>query len=112
MKYPMTKNTDRPMFEYIVMINGEFDYYLYSDFDEALKKAMVLGMGTEIGLLYELAFNCETREYRVQNTFKVFDGDIHYDKHARVGLHVEFYVNAGEWLNPNEEWLNILNNKA
>lgn len=112
MKYPMTKNTERPLFEYMVMVNGEYDYYLYDDFDSALKKAMELAVGIETGLVYELAFNNETREYRGQCTFTVFDGEVHYDKHARVSLHIEFFVNAGEWLNPNEEWLSILKNKA
>lgn len=111
MKYPMIKNTEKPFFNYIVTINGDFDYYLYDRFDDALKKAMELSKGTEIGLVYEMHFNNVSREWRVQNTFSIFDGEVHYDKHAKIGLHVQFHINAGEWLNPNEEWLSILNNK-
>jgi hypothetical protein len=112
MKYPMVKNTERPLFEYMVIQNGEFDYYLYDKFDDALKKATELSIGHGIGLVYEAYFINSTREYRGQNTFKVFDGIVHYDKHADIGLHLEFYINAGEWLNPNEEWLKILNNRG
>lgn len=108
MKYPMTKKTDRPLFDYMVMENSEYNYYLYDSFDLALKKAIELSYGMDIGVLYELAFNNETREYRVQNTFTAYDGEVKYDKYARLGLHVQFYVNAGDWLNPNEEWLSIL----
>jgi hypothetical protein len=109
MRYPMIKKTDRPLFDYMVMLNGEEDYYLYDNFDAALKKAMTLSHGIEIGLVYEIVFNTEIREFRGQNTFTVTDGEVKYDKHARIGLHVQFYINAGEWLNPNEEWLEILN---
>ena len=106
----MTKNTERPLFDFMVMINGEQDYYLYSDFDSALKKAIAISNSHRcIGLVYEIAFNTDTRQYRGQNTFTVFNGNVKYDKHAEIGLHLEFYVNAGEWLNPNEEWLKLLN---
>jgi hypothetical protein len=110
MKYPMLKNTDNPLFNYIVMQNEEYDYYLYENFDMALKKAMELSHITKISLVYEIAFNTETREFRGQNTFTVYDGEVIYDKHVQIGLHIQFYVNAGEWLNPNEEWLKILSN--
>lgn len=111
MKYPMIKKTEKPLFEYMVMLNGEFDYYLYDSFDIALKKAMELSGRKEISLVYEMAFNTDTREFRGQNTFTIFDGEIKYDKHARIGLHIQFYVNAGEWLNPDEQWLAILDNR-
>jgi hypothetical protein len=112
LKYPMIINTENPLFNYIVMLNGDFDCYLYDNFDMALKKAMELSHGTEISLVYEIAFNTETREFRGQNTFTIYDGKVKYDKHARIGLHVQFYIAAGDWLNPNEEWLSILNKKV
>lgn len=108
MKYPMIKKTENPLFEYIVRFNDSLDYYLFRDFDSAIKKAVELSASTKITLLYELCFNNSTREWFGKNTFKVFDGEIKYDKHAQVDLHIQFYVNAGEWLNPNEEWLNLL----
>jgi len=111
-KYPMLKKTEKPLFEYLVTLNGEFDYFLYDKFDDALKKAIEVARGHEISLVYELHFNTDTREFRGQHTFRVFDGEVHYDKHADLGLHIQFYVNAGEWLNPNEEWLSILSGKV
>jgi len=109
MKYPMTKNTEQPLFNYIVKSNDSFNYYLYSDFDTALKKVMEISNIEGIGILYELYFNNSTREYRAHPTFKAFDGKAKYDKHERVALHIHFYINAGEWLNPNENWLALLN---
>lgn len=111
MKYPMNTKTDRPLFEYIVLQNGKENYFLFDDFDSALKKAIDLSIPNKIGLVFELAFNNETREFRAKNTFTVCDGRIKYDKYARIGLHVHFYVNAGYWLNPNEEWLAILDKR-
>jgi len=71
MKYPMTEKTDRPLFNYMVMENGEYDYYLYNSLDIVLKKAVELSCSTNIGLIYEVAFNNETKEYRGQNTVKL-----------------------------------------
>lgn len=109
MKYPMKLKTERPLFEYLVRDNMNLDYYLFSEFDNALKTAETKSIeknGTF--LIYEVYFNTSTREFHGTNTFKVFQGKVKYDKHAEVDLHLEFYVNAGEWLNPNEEWLEIL----
>lgn len=110
-KYPMNTKTEKPLFNYLIRMNSGMDYYLYEDFDTAIRKAMSLSHGADIPLIYEVYFNTETREFFGQNTFSIYDGTIEYDKHARVELHIEFYVNAGEWLNPNNEWLEILQNK-
>jgi len=104
----MTKNTEQPLFNYMVIKNGQFNYYLYKEFDDALKKAEELSHYSNIGLVYEIFFHNEKREYRVQNTFIISNGRVKYDKFARIGLHLHFYINAGQWLNPNEEWLSIL----
>lgn len=111
-KYPMKTKTEKPIFNYMVRLNSSMDYYLYEDFDSAIKKASALSHGTDIPLIYEVYFNTESREFFGQNTFSIYDGIIEYDKHARVELHIEFYVNAGEWLNPNKDWLEILQNKS
>lgn len=100
MKYPMKLKTERPNFNYIVRMNSGMDYYLYVDFDSAIRKAMSLSHGSQISLVYEIFFNTSTREFFGQNTFTIYDGVIDYEKHAMPELHVEFYVNAGDWLNP------------
>lgn len=109
-KYPMKLKTEHPLFEYLVRDNMNLDYYLFSDFDSALKQAQSMSVsGNRHILIYENYFNTTTREWHGQNTFDVVDGRVVYDKHARVDLHLEFYVNAGEWLNPNQEWIDKLN---
>ena len=107
----MSRRTEKPLFEFIVMINGKNNYFLYDNFDLALKKAVELSIPNKICLIYEIAFNNITREFYTQKTFTAHDGRIDYDKHARTGLHVYFYINAGEWMNPNEEWILLINNR-
>lgn len=109
MKYPMKNKTDKPLFEYLVRDNMNMDYYLFDEFDKALKQAEKMSVSeSRHVLIYENYFNTKTREWYGLNTFDVIDGKVRYDKHAKVELHLEFYVNAGEWLNPNEEWIELL----
>lgn len=113
MQYLMKLKTEKPLFNYIVRFNDSFDYYLFEHFDDALKLAMKLGRdGSRIALIYEIYFENATREFKGQNTFTVFYGEVHYDKHARIDLHIQFYVNAGQWLNPNEEWIQLLEERS
>jgi hypothetical protein len=111
MKYPMKEKTDNPIFDYMVIINGEFDYYLYITFNGALTKAKELSCTNRCVLIYEYAFKNDVREFFGHNTFTIYDGIVTYHKHNDWGLHLEFYVNTGEWLNPNQEWINILKRK-
>lgn len=104
MKYFLKDKTTQPLFNFIVVINGEFDYYLFEEFDDAVNKARQLSTDRNIVLIYEPYFNTQTREWRVQNTFRVIDHKIYYEKYGDIGLHLYFYINAGEWLNPNPEW--------
>lgn len=111
-RYPMKEKTEIPLFEYLVRDNMEMDYYLFGDFDGALKQAQSMSVnGDRHVLIYENYFDTVTRQWYGCNTFSVVDGKVHYDKHAKVGLHLAFYVNAGEWLNPNQEWLDRLKAK-
>ena len=104
MQYPMKKKTERPLFNYLVRVNSSFDYYLYENLNDAIEKARQLSRD-DIGVLFEVYFNTQTREFFGQKTFLVFDGEIHYEKHGPVELHIEFYVHAGEWLNPDEKMI-------
>jgi len=112
MKYPMNKKTDVPMFNYMVIINGEFDYYLYVSFDETLKKAQELSRTNRCVLIYERVFKNDVREFFGHNTFTINSGIVKYDKRNDWGLHIDFYVNAGDWLNPNQSWIDILEIKS
>ncbi len=112
MKYPMKLKTERPLFEYLVRDNMELDYYLFDDFDDALKTAETKSIENNgTFLIYEVYFNTATREFHGTNTFKVRCGKVQYDKHAEIELHLAFYVNAGEWLNPNQKWIDKLKEK-
>ena len=95
----------------MLIVNGEFNYYLYVSFDETLKKAQELSRTNRCVLIYECAFKNDVREFFGHNTFTIYDGIVRYDKHNYWGLHIEFYVNFGEWLNPNQEWIDILERK-
>lgn len=101
-KYSMKTNTEIPSFNYLVRSNDDMDYYLFFEFDDALNKLKTLSLENRghIACLFETFFNTTTREWHGQNTFTAYDGIIEYDKHAKVELHLEFYINAGEWLNP------------
>lgn len=101
--FPLASKQERPAFEYMVMKTGEFDYYVYNSFNDALSKAVQLGAGAAGADVFELDFNTITREWRVCPTFHVSMGKVRYDKHARTGLHVLFHTQAGRWLNA-EEW--------
>lgn len=110
-KYPMQTKTEKPIFDYLVRDNMEFDYYLFDNFNDAIRQAEKMSLSSEYSghiLIYENYFNNKTREWFGNNTFDVIEGEIFYDKHANADLHIEFYINAGEWLNPNEKWIDTI----
>lgn len=102
-RYRLTDKTTNPDFEYLVKDLMSMDYMLFNTFDKALKAAITLSnTKSHHSLIYEKYFNTKTREFHGMNTFEVIHGEVRYDKYARPELHLEFYVNAGEWLNPGE----------
>lgn len=109
-RYPMKKNTDRPLFEYLVKTNMEFEYWLFEDFDSALECAKTLHAKTdEMILIYDCYFDTRNRQYRAQKSFWIrHDGKVVFDKHGDIELHVEFYINAGEWMNPRQDWIDTI----
>jgi len=101
-RYELEARTSYPDFEFMVTRNGYFDYWLFTDFDSAVKQAQLLQKQHphEIILIYEPYFNTTTREWHAQNTFRIVDNKLTYDKHALPLLHLKFYTDAGEWQNP------------
>lgn len=101
-KYPMKSKKEHPRFKYMVRPINSMDYYLFSNFNDALDKLKALSLQKidKIICLYEPFFNTENREWYVQNTFTAINGEIDYDKHAKIDLHLFYYIQAGEWLNP------------
>lgn len=100
MKYSLSDKTTAPEFNFMVIINGQFDYYLFNEFDDAINQAKKLSDSNNIVIIYEPEFCTNTREWRVRDTFRVIDKKIYYNKYAEIHLHLHFYINAGEWLNP------------
>lgn len=102
-KYPLTTKTENPRFEFLVKDLMDMDYYLFTDFNSALKRLRTLSLQrSHHALLYEKKFNTNTREFHGKPTFQAMDGYVVYDPYVFTELHLEFYVNAGEWLNPEE----------
>ena len=106
-RYPLKDKKEKPRFEYLVKTAVEFEYWLFEDFDSALNCAKSLFAKTDdIILIYDTYFNTRTREWYAKESFSImYDGKVRYDKHGEVQLHLEFYINAGEWMNPRQDWL-------
>ena len=106
-RYPMRSNKEKPIFNYLVKSNMEFEYWLFTKFDDAVECAKTLNRQlNEMIIIYDCYFDTRTREFRAQKTFWVWQtGELVFDKHGDVELHLEFYINAGEWQNPKQEWI-------
>ena len=107
-KYPMKSNKEKPLFNFLVKSNMEMKYWLFSDFEEAVNYAKKLNIKLQdnIILIYEPHLNMRTKEYRGKLSFWLTDeGELMYGERSNIELHIEFYVNAGEWQNPNQDWI-------
>ena len=106
-KYPMKSNKEKPLFNYLIKSSMEMDYWLFDDFEEAINCAKVLNRKLDdIILIYEPHLNMRTKEYRGKLSFWLTDeGELMYGERSNIELHIEFYVNAGEWQNPNQDWI-------
>lgn len=111
-KYSMKSNKERPLFNYLVKDSIRPDYYLFDEFDDAIIQAlnMFKSEGRIINI-YENHLDPKTLEWRVKFAFFIYEGEIMRFIEEVIDAHVEYFVNAGEWLNPNEKWIEILNNK-
>lgn len=113
-RYPMRSKSEKPIFNYLVKSNMEMEYWLFADFDDAVECAK--NKGKELDdtmLIYDVYFNTRTRQFYAQKSFWIweFDGKLNYDKHGDVELHIEFYLRAGEWMNPNQEWIDTIHRR-
>lgn len=87
-----------------------FRYHLFEDFDSALECAKKLHAKYNSRIdIYECDFNTRDRQFRAQNTFWIsYGGKVRYDKYGEISLHIEFYINAGEWMNPRQDWIDLI----
>lgn len=104
-RYTLTSKQSHPEFNYLVRSNDNLDYYLFEGFNDAVDKLKEVSLSSKgkIGLLYEPYFNTKKREWYAQNSFTSYDGELEYHKFGEILLHIKFYVDAGEWLNPLKE---------
>jgi len=115
-KYRMDTNTDKPLFTYLVKTVGsdtsDFNYWLYNNFHKAFDKMVALSIASQrngcgIAVIYTPHFINATREYKVKESFKASDGIARFDEHGDIHMHLKFYIDAGNWMNPEEayeEW--------
>ena len=109
-RYPMKKNTECPMFNFLVKSNSEMEYWLFDEFQDAYDCAKSLfAKLDEMILIYEYHLNTVTREYKARRAFWTdIDGKLKYVPRGDIELHLEFYINAGEWMNPRQDWIDTL----
>ena len=112
-RYPMKSKSDTPIFSYLVETNMEMDYWLFDNFNDAVECAKKLNRQfNDMILIYDVYFSTSTREYYAQKTFWLWrDGRMVFDKHGDIELHLEFYINAGEWMNPRQDWIDLINRR-
>lgn len=113
-RYPMRSKSEKPIFNYLVKSNMEMAYWLFQEFDDAVECAKTKGRELDdTMLIYDVYFNTRTRQFYAQKSFWIweFDHKLNYDKHGDVELHIEFYLRAGEWMNPNQEWIDIIHRR-
>lgn len=104
MKYIMKTRTEKPTFKYLIRAEDCFDYYLYNSLRKALQKACSLSINrySTDYYIHEIKYISYTSEYRSIVRYTCDNGKADYDVFALPDNHIYFYVNAGEWLNPNE----------
>ncbi len=109
-RYNLTDKKVNPPFEYILLTGSSYcDYYLYKE-DELedaimqLKAESLKGFAT--ARICRKSFRNYDRTWDVEEFFSIdWNGKLRYEDCPDLGLHIVFYINAGAWLNPREEWI-------
>lgn len=103
MKYSLKSKTEKPGFSYLVKTNtSNHNYYLFTDLERALNKARVLSL-TEfpLSIVYEPCVGRDG-EWHLKKAYSYMSGKCYLEEDSRPELHVKFYTEAGQWLNPDE----------
>lgn len=103
MKFILKSKNEKPAFSFFVRTNTtNAGYYLFNDLEKALSKARVLSL-TKFPrvIVYE---PCQDKggEWHLKKTYSYFSGKCYLEEDAKMELHVKFYTDAGQWLNPDE----------
>ena len=110
-KYNLIDKTTRPEFDYI-LLSGNYwtKYYLYrsDEFEDAYNQLKSeFAKGFKLAVLCEPSFNTNSREWRAHPLFKSTHKkktEVFYDPYLQTMLHLKWYCDAGEWLNPRDSW--------
>lgn len=109
-KYFLVDRMTKPSFDYI-LLSGEYynKYYLYraNEFEQAYDQLKAeFAKGIHLAVLCDLDFNTRTREWRAHPLFRCSRRDerVFYDPYQQIMLHIKWYCDVGEWLNPREKW--------
>lgn len=103
MRYILENKETEPSFKFLVKSNNaDAGYYLYNDVEEAMEKARILSLVEyPISLIYEPSKD-RFGEWVMRKTFLYIEGKPTFNDNVRNELHVKFYLESGEWLNPDE----------
>lgn len=105
-RYDLIDKTQEPDFEYILLTGTSFvDYYLYNrdELEEAFDQLRAeAAKGFRTAHICKKHFSTRDRTWRVKRIFKLHCGNkVVFDEDSLGdGLHIVFYVNAGQWMNP------------
>ena len=110
-KYNLPDKTTKPEFDYIVLSGSYWtEYYLYraDEFEDAYNQLKSeFAKGFDLAVLCDLNFNTHSREWRAQPLFRSMQKsktEVFYDPYQKTMLHLKWYCDAGEWMNPRNKW--------
>ena len=114
-RFGLTDRKVEPPFEYVLLTNKKsrfgsyLDYYLYGqdELEEAIYQLKVeVARGHSHARIYKKDFINHDRTWRLQELFGISysTNKLVYFEYGETQLHIVFYMNAGEWLNPDKEF--------
>lgn len=105
-RFNLIDKKQEPPFEYILLTGHCYcDYYLYKEdeLEEAISQLKVeFSKGFHTARLCRKEFRNYDRTWCIKEFFSIdyCTGKLTYEDCPKRGLHIVFYINAGEWLNP------------
>lgn len=105
-KFRLIDKTTQPPFAYVLLTGDSYvDYYLYYEnkLEEAISQLKAeYNKGYHVAKLTIPYFHTSNRDWRLQDFMHLdYNGMVIYDRYiANTLLHIKFYMDAGQWLNP------------
>lgn len=104
MKYMLKSNKDDPQFKFLVRNPKCTKYWIFNDLEKALDTLRIESL-KETGFFFivEPCFVPLHQDWRSFYSYMGCNGVVDFIEEKRILLHIEHYVDAGEWQNPEEE---------